>query len=748
MRGAEASPVGPPVHSTCCAFEGASRRRSAGATERLLQGYQRPPLHRHDRPVSTPGGVRVAPSAAFGPTLPRAVLVPSSWFLTTATASSTGGSWACCIPLPTLGFIGFPPRRALCRRTWGLPRRCHALQSLPHPYSRTRVSASRCPRAVAGCDPGATGSCSTSRPCSVRAVRCGVCRCRLATARCSPGLPVLEHHVRRPFIAPVDHPKAGRRGCTRADPLGGPCATCMRSIPQALRSAGEGRAARGRGAGAVHEGRDHPAWADRRAGRLGAAPGTRGEPRGTTGGLAGPRQTADHLLPAETRLPGTREGGRIAAAPTCRSRPEASHPAGRRVRAVAGGAREPAARHPCGRRSGNQGGGGPGGRRLRGHPHATTPLREGPHRRGSPLASGSTVVLDVGLQAHEDVSVSYQARAWALAAPGLPVATTPVPGLCGTGRRRPASACSFDPRVSSGGSTAVVCATSARPLAGTRHPLHPSRGKRAGSAARMCPHRPRPAPEVFPMQSVTTAPRGTTRDRPGVFPHALASRPCRASICSMSSRAARPDGRTSGRAAHVWSSAPFVARGCSRARPGRSPCASRHPQATGDQEGHALPRPSPDVAASPRRDPQPATSRPPVQKPHLLPTPTEVVRPAHPGCPREAGREGRARTVSSPAEGARPLARGEAGWPGERVIGAARVAGFRSTCGRGSRERPSPARLACVAGRSCGSITPWAGAGRSEDRRDACSVAASTRGTLVVHASRDAGVRPVPRAEE
>lgn len=31
------------------------------------------------------------------------------------------------------------------------------------------------------------------------------------------------------------------------------------------------------------------------------------------------------------------------------------------------------------------------------------------------------------------------------------------------------------------------------------------------------------------MQSVTTAPRGTARDQPGVFPHALASRPCRAS---------------------------------------------------------------------------------------------------------------------------------------------------------------------------------------------------------------------------
>lgn len=185
-------------------------------------------------------------------------------------------------------------------------------------------------------------------------------------------------------------------------------------------------------------------------------------------------------------------------------------------------------------------------------------------------------------------------------------------------------ACSFDPRVSSGGSTAVVCATSARTPCGGRGIRSTLSGEAGGLRSPDVSSPTSPAPEVFPMQSVTTAPRGTARDRPGVFPHALASRPCRASICSMSSRAARPDGRTSGRAAHVWSSAPFVARGCSRARPGRSPCASRHPQATGDQEGHAPPRPSPDVAASPRRDPQPATSRPLVRAPHPLPLPAKA----------------------------------------------------------------------------------------------------------------------------
>jgi len=38
--------------------------------------------------------------------------------------------------------------RPPCKRASGLPRRCHTLQSLPHPYSRTRVTASRCPLVV------------------------------------------------------------------------------------------------------------------------------------------------------------------------------------------------------------------------------------------------------------------------------------------------------------------------------------------------------------------------------------------------------------------------------------------------------------------------------------------------------------------------------------------------------------------------------------------------------------------------
>jgi hypothetical protein len=81
-----------------------------------------------NRLESTPAG----PRARFGESLPRGSHVPSSWVLTTSTASSSRRAQACCILLPTMGFTGFWPcgkRRA--RRPVGPPHRCHTLQSLP-----------------------------------------------------------------------------------------------------------------------------------------------------------------------------------------------------------------------------------------------------------------------------------------------------------------------------------------------------------------------------------------------------------------------------------------------------------------------------------------------------------------------------------------------------------------------------------------------------------------------------------------
>jgi hypothetical protein len=54
-------------------------------------------------PVSTPAG----PRPCFDEALPHAPYVPPSWVLTTLTVCSTDDSQACCILLPTLGFIGF-----------------------------------------------------------------------------------------------------------------------------------------------------------------------------------------------------------------------------------------------------------------------------------------------------------------------------------------------------------------------------------------------------------------------------------------------------------------------------------------------------------------------------------------------------------------------------------------------------------------------------------------------------------------
>lgn len=95
-----------------------------------------------------------------------------------------------------------------------LPHRCHTLQSLPHPYSRVCVSADRCPPAVQGCVPGATGSPRLQGLAPYeRPLRQPLLPAPLA--RCSPGLPILEHRVCRSRFRPTE---AG--GFTRCHPLG------------------------------------------------------------------------------------------------------------------------------------------------------------------------------------------------------------------------------------------------------------------------------------------------------------------------------------------------------------------------------------------------------------------------------------------------------------------------------------------------------------------------------------------------
>lgn len=110
-------------------------------------------------PVSTPAG----PRSCFGEALPHAPLVPPSWVLTTLTACSTDGSQACCILLPTLGFIGFPRAARRARRGF------LAFPPMPVPSRAFPSSSSRAARrreAVPPCRCGRPRTPSTSRPSS------------------------------------------------------------------------------------------------------------------------------------------------------------------------------------------------------------------------------------------------------------------------------------------------------------------------------------------------------------------------------------------------------------------------------------------------------------------------------------------------------------------------------------------------------------------------------------------------------
>jgi hypothetical protein len=304
--------------------------------------------------------------------------------------------------------------------------------------------------------------------------------------------------------------------------------------------------------------------------------------------------------------------------------------------------------------------------------------------------------------------------------PGCPDATMPVPGLCRPGRRRPSPVCSSCP-------PGVLRGEPQR--SSTPHPLTPCGGDAratlsdgpAGSEARMRPHRPQPAPEVFPMQSVATAPRGDRSQAAPCVPTRGALRPCRASSCSVcfatspvrmvehptgpfASGFQRPSLRGVVRAqARTEARAWRVTRRrleTRRAMPCRARCRTWRPTLGETPSQRPRGRRSGSFTPFPRR---------------LSPN-----GPTHPGCPGRV-RKGRARLYRL-----QPLRRAPPRSPKrERTVGG--EGGQRGSCcrvpvdvlGRGSRERPSPGRLACVAGRSRRRIPRWAGAGGPKTDRDA-----------------------------
>jgi hypothetical protein len=121
---------------------------------------QRSPLHRHHAWSPLPHTRGCTSVQRYHAT----ALGPPPWFLPTLTVSSSTRSRACCIPQPTMRFIGFrllPARLPAVGRL--LPLRCSTLQSVPLPSSRGGVAATPCLLAVTDCDVG-----PTSRPCSTR----------------------------------------------------------------------------------------------------------------------------------------------------------------------------------------------------------------------------------------------------------------------------------------------------------------------------------------------------------------------------------------------------------------------------------------------------------------------------------------------------------------------------------------------------------------------------------------------------
>jgi hypothetical protein len=99
----------------------------------FLRVLQRAPLRRH-----TPRARSRGPKPASGRSLPGTVRVPSSRFLTALTACATRGLAGLLHPAADPGVHRVPDLRRACPRCLGSTSRCHALQSVPLPCSRTR----------------------------------------------------------------------------------------------------------------------------------------------------------------------------------------------------------------------------------------------------------------------------------------------------------------------------------------------------------------------------------------------------------------------------------------------------------------------------------------------------------------------------------------------------------------------------------------------------------------------------------
>lgn len=208
-----------PTISTCYAFKGASRCRSAryhrapptGSTKDRPSADIPPGVHSRLRPFELP-----RPTGAFGASQPATRSFRPRGFSPPRRLSPPAARRlvaSCCRPWGSSGFSRMLHQRRLAH-VIVLPLRCHTLQSFPHPYSRICVPADRCPLAVAGCVlfPGPArlqGVAPYERPLRLPPLP-------VTYARCSLGLPVLG--ASRPSSLSPSRPKPDGARCR---PLGG-----------------------------------------------------------------------------------------------------------------------------------------------------------------------------------------------------------------------------------------------------------------------------------------------------------------------------------------------------------------------------------------------------------------------------------------------------------------------------------------------------------------------------------------------